>query len=148
MTAESMSRTVINRVARGDKPVLMRRVADLPAGDFGQSIMAYGLKSIVCVPLKAQDESLGVIYLDTTNEERFFDEGDLSFLVAFANLAGVAIQNARHYREIGNLNRNLEHKVVQRTEQLHDKNKELTRAYDNLKQTQLQLVQKAMKNIS
>lgn len=142
MNPESMSRTVINRVADDGQPVLMRKVADLGAGDLGQSMVAHNLKSIVCVPLRTRTEDLGVIYLDTTREERFFNEADLVFLEAFANLAGVAIENARHFRQIDDLNRNLEKKVEQRTEQLHDKNVELTQAYEDLKEAQLQLVQK------
>ncbi len=142
MNPESMSRTVISRVAANGKPVLMSRVADLDAEDLGQSMMAHNLKSILCVPLRTRDEALGVIYLDTSLEERFFSEADLNFLEAFANLAGMAIENARSYREIDDLNRNLELKVEKRTEQLREKNLELTRAYEELEEAQLQLVQK------
>ena len=140
MDKAAMSRTVIDKVKQNGKPVLMQKVPDVQNEDTSKSMMLYKLKSIVCVPLRSKEQLIGAIYLDTTRQEHFFKEEDLVFLEAFANLAGVAIQNARHYKEIEALNANLEKKVEQRTEELQLKNTELIKACADLEKAQLQLI--------
>ena len=68
------------------------------------------------------------------------DLHDLVFLEDFANLAGIALENAKSYREIENLNTNLETLVEQRTSELRKKNKALHEANQDLKNAQLQLI--------
>lgn len=65
---------------------------------------------------------------------------DLFFLDAFANLAGIAVENAKSYQEVEELNKNLEKLVDERTHELRQKHKELETAYQELKSTQLQLI--------
>jgi len=62
------------------------------------------------------------------------------FLEGFANLAGIAIENARAYKAVENINANLETLVDQRTKEVQDKHQELQKAYDTLKSAQLQLL--------
>lgn len=140
MDALAMSRTVIEKVDKEGKPVLLQKVPDVQGGSPTESMLLYKLKSIICVPLRSGQQLIGAIYLDTTQKEHFFGEEDLIFLEAFANLAGIAIENARHYQEIANLNASLEKKVERRTEELRQKNQELTKAYEDLRNTQLQLI--------
>ncbi|MFQ5771099.1 MAG: GAF domain-containing protein, partial [bacterium] len=136
----ALSRSIIKKVESEGKPVLLQRVPEAPAGDSSKSLVRYKIKSVVCVPLRARNQLIGTIYLDTTKSEHFFKEEDLVFLEAFANLAGIAIENARSYREIENLNENLEKLVEKRTHELEIKHKELNQAYQDLKNTQLQLI--------
>jgi signal transduction histidine kinase len=136
----AMSHTVIETVDKEGKSVLLQKVPDVQGGSPTESMLLHKLKSIICVPLRSRQQLIGTIYLDTTKTEHFFKEEDLIFLEAFANLAGIAIENARHYQEIANLNANLEKKVEHRTEELRQKNKELTKAYEDLRNTQLQLI--------
>lgn len=138
--AMKMSYTVVDRVEKEGKPVLLQNVPDIAGGDATKSMVMYRLKSIICVPLFAKDVLIGTIYLDTKNTAHFFREADVPFLEAFANLAGIAIENARHYQQIADLNANLEKKVAQRTKELSEKNRELTDAYQKLKDTQIQLI--------
>jgi signal transduction histidine kinase len=83
---------------------------------------------------------IGAIYLDSTKDESPFRREDLPFMEAFANLAAVAIQNARAYRELRDLTDNLEHLVETRTEELRQEHQALGKAYHDLKEAQLQLV--------
>lgn len=136
----ALSRTVIKKVEGEGAPLLLQRVPELRGLDANASLMRHKIKSVVCVPLKARDKLIGAIYLDTTNADHFFQKEDIPFLEAFANLAGIAIENARSYREIDNLNTNLEALVEQRTKEVRDKHAELQEAYDRLKTTQLQLL--------
>lgn len=136
----AVSRSIIKKVEGEMKPVLLQRVPDTTGVSDNTSLMRYKIKSVICVPLSSKDKLIGTIYLDTTQAEHFFKPEDLSFLEGFANLAAIAIENARSYQEIEKLNTNLEGKVEKRTEQLKDKNEELVKAYDELKDTQMQLL--------
>jgi signal transduction histidine kinase len=134
------SHSIIRKVEAKGEPVLLQNVPETKGVDTSSSLMRYKIKSVICVPLCSRQQLIGTIYLDTTNSKHFFKKEDLTFLEAFANLAGIAIENARSYQEIENLNANLEKLVEKRTEELHHKNKELFNAYQELKNTQLQLV--------
>lgn len=138
--AANISRSVIEKVEKAGEPVLIQNIPDLRSADASKSMLMYKLKSIICVPLHSKEALIGAIYLDTTQSERFFKEEDVAFLEAFANLAGIAIDNARTYQEIEHLNANLEQKVAERTAELHLKNQELTDAYQKLRDAQLQLI--------
>jgi len=52
-------------------------------------------KSIVCVPLKAQGEVLGVIQLLNSMEQGQFGDRDLRILSTIADFTAIAIENAR-----------------------------------------------------
>lgn len=139
--AVAMSRTVIDRVEKGGQSVLLEKVPDVSGGDATRSMIQHRLKSIICVPLFLNRALVGAIYLDTTAKEHFFKPADVPYLEAFANLAGIAIANARQYEEIQALNTSLEKKVAQRTDELRQKNDELSRANKDLRDAQLQLIQ-------
>src|SRR5260370_35346638 len=51
--------------------------------------------SILCVPLNAGGQALGVIYLHSSNPAAAFSEDDLQLLAALTGLAAIAIENAR-----------------------------------------------------
>jgi serine phosphatase RsbU (regulator of sigma subunit) len=63
-----------------------------------QSIMALGLRSILCVPLQHKGETLGVVYVDNRLQSGIFTPDDLDLLRAIASSAAVAIENARLYQ--------------------------------------------------
>jgi diguanylate cyclase (GGDEF)-like protein len=60
------------------------------------------IRSVVCVPLKSKDRTLGVIELINCFEGRFPDE-DLSMLTSLADYAAIAIENAMHVKRIQEL---------------------------------------------
>ncbi len=136
----ALSRSIINKVKSEGKPVLLQKVPDMHGADASSSLIRHRIKSVICVPLKTREHLIGTIYLDTTDSGHFFKEEDLAFLEGFANLAGVAIENARTYKKLENLNTNLESLVEERAVEVQDKHRELQKAYDELQTTQLQLL--------
>ncbi len=136
----AMSRSVIEKVANEAKAVFFERVPDPTNRNVPQSFHKYNIKSVLCVPLQSRGQLIGVIYLDTTKPNHFFKKDDLFFLEAFANLAGIAVENAKSYQEVEKLNTNLEKLVDERTHELQQKHGELKDAYQDLKTTQLQLI--------
>ncbi|HBX69043.1 MAG TPA: hypothetical protein DEH25_06590 [Chloroflexi bacterium] len=96
----AISRTVINRVAEESKPIVTTNAQEDPRFDGQASIIAYNLRSILCVPLKSKDELTGVIYADNRIRAGIFTESERDLLAAFANQAAVAIENAQLFESV------------------------------------------------
>jgi adenylate cyclase len=61
----------------------------------GDSIVMQQVRSAICAPLiGGEDRVLGVLYVDTPSATHRFTEEDLEFVVAFAGIAAVAIENS------------------------------------------------------
>jgi adenylate cyclase len=67
----------------------------------GQSILMQQVRSAICAPLiGSEDRVLGVLYVDTFSLAKRFGEGDLDFLIAFAGIVAVALENANFAERI------------------------------------------------
>ena len=60
---------------------------------------AGNISSAMCAPLVHQDETLGVIYVDTRGTTNAFVPGDLEMLVAVADASAAAIRNVMRWEE-------------------------------------------------
>ena len=65
-----------------------------------ESIVAYNLRSILCVPLHAKTEIIGVIYADNRIRSGLFNEAERDLLKVFADQAAIAIENARLFASV------------------------------------------------
>jgi transcriptional regulator with GAF, ATPase, and Fis domain len=78
--------------------------------------------SLLCVPLKMLERTLGVIYLDTKEPDTVFDKDHLQLVSAVAAITAVAIENARHIEYLVSENKrlvadfNIEHNMVGESE--------------------------------
>lgn len=62
----------------------------------GQSVLLQKVRSAMCVPLiGSENKVLGVLYVDNFLTTHRFGEADLDFLIAFAGIAAVAIENGQ-----------------------------------------------------
>lgn len=106
-----ISRGVVERVAQSGQPVLTSDAQTDQRLNLRQSVMALGLRSILCVPLQLKTETIGVVYVDNRLRAGVFTQSDLELLAAIASSAAVAIENARLYQvavEKGRLERELQ----------------------------------------
>lgn len=96
--AFSTSRSIISRIEKEKKPLI---IEDAGADDQLKdevSVIRYGLKSVLCVPITAREKKmLGIIYLDNHLVSGLFTEEDLNILELLAHQAGVSIENALLY---------------------------------------------------
>jgi adenylate cyclase len=99
-TELSVSRTLINRVVSEGQPVLTTNAQEDPRFGGQESIIAYHLRSILCVPPKMRDVLTGVIYTDNRIRTGLFTETERDLLMAFASQAAVAIENARLFESV------------------------------------------------
>lgn len=97
---QAISRSIVERVARSGEAVLTTNAQADPRFDGQASIIAYSLRSILCVPLKVKGTLTGVIYADNRVREGLFTERERSLLSAFSNQAAVALENARLFDSV------------------------------------------------
>ncbi len=96
----AVSRTIIQRVIEAGEPILTTNAQDDPRFGRQESVVAFNLRSILCVPLKVKNELIGVIYADNRIRTGIFSENERDLLTAFANQAAVAIENARLFSSL------------------------------------------------
>ncbi|QDU89865.1 Transcriptional regulatory protein ZraR [Pirellulimonas nuda] len=80
-------------VMRDGQGVLARNVMEdsrLGARDSSGDLLA---ASVLCVPIRHQDQVLGLVHLYSTNPERLVDPDDLEFSIAVADTVAVALEN-------------------------------------------------------
>ena len=99
-TEFAVSRTIIQRVVSTGHPVLTTNAQEDPRFGSQESIIIFNLRSILCVPLKVKGVLTGVIYVDNRIHAGVFTEAERELLTAFANHAGVALENARLFNSV------------------------------------------------
>ena len=96
----AISRTVVQRVIDSGEAVLTTNAREDPRFGGQESIIAFNLRSILCVPLTVKSELIGVIYTDNRIRTGIFSESDRDLLLAFADQAAVSIENARLFSSL------------------------------------------------
>jgi len=96
----TISSTIVNRVLTDGEAILTTNASADPRFDSQDSIIAYNLRSILCVPLQVKGKLTGVIYADNRVREGLFTEKERSLLSAFANQAAVAVTNAMLFASV------------------------------------------------
>ena len=96
----AISRTIIQKVIETGEPILTTNAQEDPRFGGQESIVAFNLRSILCVPLKVKEDLIGVIYADNRIRSGIFTENERDLLTAFANQAAVAIENARLFSSL------------------------------------------------
>ncbi len=88
-------RSIVREVMEKKEAVLSHD-AGADARFSGKSIVLQRVRSAMCAPLLGSDRApLGALYVDNQKAANAFGDDDLQFLVAFANLTALAIENAR-----------------------------------------------------
>jgi adenylate cyclase len=104
----SISRGTVERVWQTQEPLLSLDAQDDDRLHQQTSVLQYGIRSVMCAPLRVRGKGVGIVYVDSRSESALFDATALDLLAAFCNQAAIAIDNARlftdlrrHIREIG-----------------------------------------------
>jgi Nif-specific regulatory protein len=112
--ATLISESIVKDVASGGNPLLTTDAIGDSRFESRRSVVDYHITSVLCVPLKIREKAIGAIYLDHRKVSDLFDSDDLSFLTTFANLAAVAIENARLHEKLQKENIYLRHETEER----------------------------------
>ena len=87
----SISGNVRDKVLRERASVLVSNVEEQSAG-VSSATREQGVCSLVASPLQTEARVIGMIYLDSHDPDRRFDQDDLNLLTALANIAGIRIE--------------------------------------------------------
>ncbi|MBN2302950.1 MAG: GAF domain-containing protein [Anaerolineae bacterium] len=96
----TVSATIVNDVAQSGQPVVAQDAMLDPNYSLQDSIVMFAPRSILCVPLVYKGQITGVVYADNQKIPNLFRDKELSLLVAFANQAAIAIENARLFERV------------------------------------------------
>lgn len=103
----SLSRTITDYVLERREGVIVLDAAHDQRFSSAQSIVQLGIREAMCVPLVGRHETLGVMYVDTTSDNKEvlktqrpskFTDDQLKLLIAIAHQAGVAVEDSRYYQ--------------------------------------------------
>lgn len=97
---KNVSRSVVQRVIDTGESVVTTNAQEDKRFVGQESIVAFNLRSILCVPLKVKNELIGVLYADNRIRTGIFAETEKELLEAFANQAAIAIDNARLFSSL------------------------------------------------
>ena len=105
-----VSRTIMDHVLREKEGVLVSDAAQDERFQAVQSIVRFGVREIICVPMKGRHETLGVLYLDnrTTAREVIaagnptgkFTADHLALAAAIAHQAALAVEETRYHQAL------------------------------------------------
>jgi adenylate cyclase len=97
-----ISMSVVRDVLQTGEPLLADNAYKDERLQGMNSIAAFSLRSVLCVPLKYKDNTLGAVYVDNRIRAGVFEQRERNLLAAFANLVSIALENARLYTDIQN----------------------------------------------
>ncbi|MGE0479352.1 MAG: ATP-binding protein [Phycisphaerae bacterium] len=89
------SRTILDHVARSREGVLCSNVAADKRFQSGKSVHNLGMRSVICAPIVAREQVLGVVHLDCPVPRHTYNENELRLITAIGYQTGLAIENAR-----------------------------------------------------
>ncbi len=93
------SHTTVRRVFASGETLVTTDAQSDPRFNAQLSVRLMNLRSIICVPLTSKARRIGVVYLDSRVTPGLFTPQDPSLLIAFANQAALAIENARLFND-------------------------------------------------
>jgi signal transduction histidine kinase len=91
----TVSKTIINYLLKHGEGVLSTNAMQDRRFEEGESVQDYGIRSAIAVPIKARDEILGIIHVDTHLSQGQFSKEDLKLMTAIGLQTGLAVENAR-----------------------------------------------------
>ncbi|MGE0711398.1 MAG: ATP-binding protein [Planctomycetota bacterium] len=139
--ARGVSRTILRQVLQTGEAILTQDAQQDERFEAHQSIYTHNIRSALAVPLRAQDDVIGVLHLDKRSSRRPFGTEDLQLAVIVAQQAATTIANARLFDAIRRANRELEgardeilrwnqeleHKVAERTHEVQTQAEQIAR---------------------
>jgi adenylate cyclase len=96
----TVSKTITKRAIDQHSAILTSDACYDPRFEGGASIIAYNIRSALCVPLWDRDKVRGAIYLDNLMETYAFSEDELDLLTAIANQVAIAVNRDEMHKRM------------------------------------------------
>jgi GAF domain-containing protein/CheY-like chemotaxis protein len=104
-----------SKIIETGKPLLINQELDKRREELGATQIGNQARSYVGVPIFVAGSAIGVISVQSTEQENVFTENDQRLLGTIAANVGVALQNARFFDEIQTRNREITESLEQQT---------------------------------
>lgn len=89
-----ISRSILQKVDQGGSVLVTDAQGDADLRE-AKSVALFGIRSVMCVPLRVGAEVLGTLYVDERRANAFFSPEDLRFLEALADHAAIGLAYGR-----------------------------------------------------
>lgn len=89
-----LSDSIIAKVVESRRPIIVSDALHDEHFSRSESVMNLKLCSVMCAPLMAQGELIGLLYVGNDNVVNLFEESSLDVLTVFAGQASLIMQNA------------------------------------------------------
>jgi sigma-B regulation protein RsbU (phosphoserine phosphatase) len=90
----AISSSIARKAIQENQAILLKDVAGDDNIQMSESIASLKIRSAICTPLWNGEQTLGVMYVDTTKPDRQFGEIDLLFFSSLSGMIAEKIQNA------------------------------------------------------
>jgi GAF domain-containing protein len=98
-----VEKSPIDKQALQGKTVQIKNVAKDKRYQYRQQAKKEGIKSVLCVPLRCKERMLGILRI-YTDQERVFEDEEVTFIRTLALQGAAAIRNSQRYQRLKNLN--------------------------------------------
>jgi serine/threonine-protein kinase PknK len=95
-----ISRTIANRVMSTGVAELTTNAQEDDRFRDLQSVADLRLRSVLCIPIRVQNDIGGVLYVDNRLQQQVFQEREKALLLSLADHAGTAIHTARNVEQL------------------------------------------------
>jgi sigma-B regulation protein RsbU (phosphoserine phosphatase) len=95
-----VSNTVARRVLRDKESVLYQDTRQDREITLAQSVIELDLRSIICAPIRGQNNVAGILYVDSNRPDQPYTDDDMLLVAAVGNAAGLALENVHLQHEM------------------------------------------------
>lgn len=124
-TTAMLSKSIVKYVERTQETIVLNDAVYKGRFTEDEYIKKQKPKSVLCIPLLNQGKLTGILYMENNLTTGAFTSDRLDVLNTLSSQIAISIENAKMYRELDELNKNLEQKVRDRTLELMEKNDQI-----------------------
>jgi transcriptional regulator with GAF, ATPase, and Fis domain len=88
-----VSGTILGRTLRKGQAQILQNAMTMPDLADAESVADFGIKSVLCVPIRTRDRVEGLIYADNRFREASFVQDDLEYLSVIGRLVGIILED-------------------------------------------------------
>jgi predicted ATPase/serine phosphatase RsbU (regulator of sigma subunit) len=122
---DNISENIVKYVERTQEIVVLNDAVHKGIFTEDEYIKKQKPKSVLCLPLLNQGKLAGILYMENNLTTGAFTSDQLDVLNTLSSQIVISIENAKIYKDLDELNKNLEQKVTERTMELEDKNEQI-----------------------
>lgn len=123
--------SIINNVIKEKKSIVVNNINTSPYAEMMHTYN-HNLKSFVCIPLIAAEKCRSILYFENTDKKSAFSSHIIELFENLSDQIVGLIENVNLYKELENLNLNLEDIIFKRTKDIRNQRDQLTDQKDEI----------------